>query len=138
MPTIRSTARALWTLLALFALRVLGQLLVVLGLAPFLPPMDDWQSGLLPYPLLLASQVLILALCAMICMQFSRGRGYFVQPHRWLATPAWILGGLYAGAMVVRYLLLRTDIIPVVFHIVLASFVLVLGWHQRRALAIRD
>ena len=138
MPTVRSTARALWTLLALFALRVLGQLLVVLGVAPFLPAMDEWQSGLLPYPLLLASQGLILALFGTICVQFSGGRGYFVQPHRWLATPAWILGWLYAGAMVVRYLLLRTDIIPVAFHIVLASFVLLVGRHQRRALAIRD
>jgi hypothetical protein len=96
MPTTRSTARALWTLLALFALRVLGQLLVLLGVAPFLPPMDDWQSGLLPYPLLLASQVLILALCATICMQFSRGRGYFVQPHA--ASDRHHSGGLSRGA----------------------------------------
>ncbi len=131
MSTIRSTALALWTLLALFLLRVLGQFLVVLGVAPFLPPMDDWQSGLLPYPLLLASQIAILAVLGSVCLQFSRGRGYFAQQHRWLATPLAIFGWLYAGAMVVRYALLRTDIIPVVFHIVLASYLLVLAGHYR-------
>jgi hypothetical protein len=40
--------------------------------------------------------------------------------------------------MVVRYMLLRTDIIPVVFHVVLASFLLVVGRHQRHASGIRD
>jgi hypothetical protein len=52
---------------------VLGQLLVAAGLAPWLPPIDQWQSGLLPYPLLLASQILILGVLATVCLQFSRG-----------------------------------------------------------------
>ena len=86
-------ARLLWFLLALFAVRVVGQLLVVAGRAPFLPPMDEWQSGLLPYPLLLASQILILALFATVCVQFTREKGYFVRRHAWLATPLWISGG---------------------------------------------
>ena len=124
---LKATARLFWALLALFALRVLGQILVVAGVAPFLPPMDDWQSGLLPYPLLLASQVLILVLFGAICVQFSRGHGYFVRRHRWLATPLWGLGWVYAGAVVVRYALLRTDIIPVLFHIVLAVFLILLA-----------
>jgi hypothetical protein len=121
----------LWILLSLFALRVLGQLLVVSGLAPFLPPMDDWQSGLLPYPLLLASQVLIFGVLATVCVQFSHGNGYFVRPHKWLGTPLWILGWIYAVGMIVRYGLLRRDLIPVVFHVVLASFLLLVARHQR-------
>ena len=125
-------ASALWILLALFALRVLGQLLAAAGLAPFLPPMDEWQSGLLPYPVLLASQIVILALLATICAQFSRRSGYFVRPHTWLATPLWIVGWTYAIGMVVRYALLRRDLIPVVFHIVLASVLLVVASYQRR------
>jgi len=137
VPTTTSTAAVLWTLLALFALRVLGQILVVAGVAPFLPPMADWQSGLLPYPLLLASQVVILVLLGTVCVQISSGRGYFVQPRRWLATPLWIFGWIYAGAMVIRYALLRTDIIPVVFHVVLASFLIVLARHHRQGLGIR-
>jgi hypothetical protein len=123
---------ALWTLLALFALRVLGQFLVVAGLAPFLPPLEDWQSGLLPYRLLLASQIVILALLGAVCVQFTRGSGYFVERRAWLSTPLWIAGWFYAIAMVVRYALLRRDAIPVVFHIVLASFVLVVARHHRR------
>lgn len=122
----------LWILLALFALRVLGQFLVVAGLAPFLPPIDDWQSGLLPYPVLLASQIVIVVTLATVCVQFSRGKGYFVHPRRWLATPLWIIGWIYAIGMVVRYALLRRDAIPVVFHIVLASFLLVVAAHHRR------
>ena len=122
----------LWVLLSLFALRVLGQLLVVAGLAPFLPPMDDWQSGLLPYPLLLASQILILAVLAAVCIQFSQQRGYFVRPRTWLATPLWTVGWIYAVGMVVRYALLRRDAIPVVFHIVLASFLIIVAHHHRR------
>jgi hypothetical protein len=121
----------LWILLALFALRVLGQLLVVAGIASFLPPMDEWQSGLLPYPLLLASQIVILLVLSTVCVQFSRGKGYFVRPQPWLATPLWILGWIYAVGMIVRYALLRRDAIPVVFHIVLASFLLVVASHHR-------
>ena len=122
----------LWILLSLFALRVLGQLLVVAGVAPFLPPMDEWQSGLLPYPLLLASQILILAVLGAVCLQFTRGTGYFVKRRTWLGTSLWIAGWLYALAMIVRYVVLRRDAIPVVFHVVLASFLLVLAYHHRR------
>ena len=121
----------LWILLSLFACRVLGQLLVVAGLAPFLPPLDDWQSGLLPYPILLASQIVILSLLAMVCVQFSKREGYFVRPRPWLATPLWIVGWIYALGMVLRYAMLRRDVIPVVFHIVLASFLLLVAHHHR-------
>ena len=122
----------LWMLLALFTLRVLGQLLVFAGVAPFLPPMDEWQSGLLPYPVLLASQMVILAILATVCAHFARGDGYFVRSKKWLGTPLWIIGWLYAIGMIVRYALLRRDAIPVVFHIFLASFLLVVAEHHRR------
>jgi hypothetical protein len=125
-------AALLWILLTLFVLRVLGQLLVVNDLAPFLPPMDEWQSGLLPYPVLLASQIAIGAVLATVCIQFSRGKGYFVRPHAWLATPLWLVGWLYAIGMVVRYAILRRDLIPVTFHIVLATFLLVVAHEHRR------
>ena len=131
-------AALLWILLAAFASRVVGQLLVVAGLAPFLPPMDDWQSGLLPYPLLLASQILILALLGAVCLHFWRGHGYFFTRRLWLGTTLWTVGWIYAIGMVVRYTLLRRDAIPVVFHIVLASFLLVVAHHHRRARSPRQ
>jgi hypothetical protein len=134
-------AAALWVLLTLFVGRVLGQLAAALDAAPFLPPMDEWQSGLLPYPLLLAAQVVLIAGLGSVCVQFSRGRGYFVRPHAWLAMQLRIVGWFYAGAMVVRYAVWMTikpeerwtgDLIPVVFHIVLASLLLVVAGHHRR------
>jgi hypothetical protein len=131
----------LWTLLGLFAGRVVGQLLVFSSGASFLPPMEQWQSGLLPYPALLASQVFILVALGSVCVQFSRGRGYFVRRRGWLGTPLWIVGLIYAGSMAVRYAAWMTfrpdqrwtgDLIPVVFHIVLASFLLVVADHHRQ------
>jgi hypothetical protein len=124
-------ATVLWILLALFTLRVVGQLLVVAGVAPFLPPMDEWQSGLLPYSVLLSSQVAILVVLATVCVQFTRRKGYFFRREPWLATPLWIVGWIYAIGMVMRYALLRRDVIPVAFHIVLASFLLVIAHHHR-------
>ena len=93
----------LWALLTLFALRVFGQFAVAIGRAPFLPPMDQWQSGVMPYPVLLASQCAILAVLTTVCVQFSRARGYFVRPRKWLATPLWVVGWVYAASMGVRY-----------------------------------
>jgi uncharacterized protein len=133
-------AAVLWTLLALFTGRVAGQLAVSLDAAPFLPPMEQWQSGLLPYPVLLVSQLLLIAGLGTICRQFSSGAGYFVEPQPWLGTPLWIAGLIYAGAMVVRYAVWMTlkpeqrwtgDLIPVAFHIVLASFLLTVAGHHR-------
>jgi hypothetical protein len=134
-------AAVLWTLLGLFALRVLGQLLVALGLARWLPPMDEWQSGLLPYPALLVSQVLILVVFGCVSVQFSRDRGPFVRRKPGLGAALWVFGWIYASAMVVRYvvtMVLRPemrwtgDLIPMVFHVVLASFLLTVAGHHRR------
>jgi hypothetical protein len=135
-------AAALWTLFALFAGRVAGQLAVAIGIAPVLPPMEQWQSGLLPYPALVAAQAAILAVLGTVCLQFSRGRGYFVRRRGWLGTPLWIAGWVYALSMAVRYAVWMTvrpdqrwtgDLIPVAFHIVLASFLLVVSdYHRQR------
>ena len=133
-------AAALWMLLAMFIGRVAGQLAVSLDAAPFLPPMERWQSGLLPYPVLLASQLVLIVGLGTICRQFSRGDGYFVERRRWLGRPLWIAGWIYAGGMLVRYAVWMAinpeerwtgDLIPVVFHIVLASFLLIVAGHHR-------
>jgi uncharacterized protein len=75
--------RYLWvlaTLLFLFCLRVLGQVLVAFLHVSFLPPMEEWMSGILPYPQLLAAQILIIALYEKICLDFYRGHGFFAAP----------------------------------------------------------
>ena len=40
----------LWTLTVLLVGRVAGQLVVARCAPRWLPPMEQWQSGLLPYP----------------------------------------------------------------------------------------
>jgi len=102
-------------LFALFVLRVVGQLLVVLFAPPWLPPMEAWYSGLLSYPLLLPSQILIIGL--MIWM--------IRRPPPVRRAPVIVFATIYALGMIVRYAVLRTHEIPVFFHLVLASFLFV-------------
>jgi hypothetical protein len=65
----------LWLLLGLFCLRVLGQMLVAFAGVTFLPPMKEWQSGLLPYPVLLLSQFAIIGLFAKVAADFTQQKG---------------------------------------------------------------
>lgn len=69
-------------LLTLFMARVVGQLLVVLFQPRWLPPMKDWYSGLVAYPLLLPAQL------AIIVLMMAMIRGVFPEPspNRPLAT----------------------------------------------------
>jgi hypothetical protein len=138
------TARALWALLALFVARVTGQALVAFAGVPWLPAMAEWYSGILPYPILFPLQIALVVLLGRVCVEFGRGEGFFVRPNRAFAAPLWWLGWLYAGSMVVRYaatMIVRPEArwhhgtIPIVFHIVLATFVILVARHHRRALA---
>ena len=140
----RQTARILWALLALFVLRVAGQALVAFAGVSWLPPMAEWYSGLLPYVILLPVQIAIIVLLARVCIEFGREAGFFVRPNRALARPLWWLGWLYAASMIVRYaamMVLRPEArwhhgtIPIIFHLVLATFVILVARHHRRALA---
>jgi hypothetical protein len=121
-------------LLALFVLRVAGQALVAFLDVTFLPPMDAWYSGLMPYEYLLPSQILLIALMTKICLDFSRRRGFFFEPNKLLAT-AWLwFGYAYLAAMIARAVLLWDHAIPIVFHWVLAVFVITVGLSHRRRL----
>jgi hypothetical protein len=135
-------ALALWALLALFVLRVAGQLLIAVGFGDFLPPWEGWFSGLVPYAQLLGSQLVIIVLFAKICMDFTRGRGFFVAPRAWLGVGLLAFGSVYLGVMVIRYVIRMAlypperwagGSIPIFFHWVLASFVLVVGIYHRRS-----
>ena len=72
----------LGTFTLLFVLRVVGQALVGLGEASFLPPFERWYSGLLPYSLLLPAQIALIVLMLKIVADFARGNGYFVRLSR--------------------------------------------------------
>jgi hypothetical protein len=114
---------------------VLGQALVAFFGVTWLPPVERWYSGLVPYALLLPSQILIIGLMAKICADFTRGRGYFFAPPRRFLALSWLtFGYLYLAAMLLRAVLVWDRPIPIVFHWVLAAFILVVGESHRRRL----
>lgn len=111
-----------------------GQALVVFLHVGWLPPMEAWYSGLMPYEYLLPSQVAIIALMAKICLDFTRARGWFYEPKRLLAVEWLWFGYLYLAAMIARAIFLWDHPIPIVFHWVLAAFVIAVGLSHRRRL----
>jgi len=140
----RAIAPWLWLLLGLFCLRVLGQMLVVFAKVSFLPPMEEWQSGLLPYPVLLVSQFVIIALLSKVAADFTRGGGYFATPNARLAKGLVYFGWIYLLGMALRYIIRMAlyhearwfgGTIPIFFHWVLASFILLVGYYHRKAFA---
>ena len=96
--------------------------------------MEDWYSGLMPYEYLLPSQILIIGLMAKICVDFTRSDGFFFRPKKFFAT-AWLwFGYVYLAAMIARAVFLWDHPIPIVFHWVLAAFVIAVGHSHRRRL----
>ena len=146
-----ASAVALWTLSVVFLTRVIGQVVVEFVGVRWLPPMAEWQSGLLPYPALLASQLVILFVMLRINLSVTRGHGFFSRPHPRLGWVLLMIAVVYAGAMAARYVIsgqLHPDrrlwppgSIPIVFHFVLAGYLYVLsrlagrGMHARRAIS---
>jgi hypothetical protein len=132
------------TLLALFALRVGAQALQWWRPVSWLPSFAAWQSGVVPYGLLVAAQLLILALEVRIVVAFARGR---VAPSPRTARWALAFGAVYATTMTVRLgvgIFVPTSgrwfhaPLPTAFHFVLASFVLVVGAFHRVATSSGD
>jgi hypothetical protein len=125
----------------LFVLRVLGQLAVALFEPSWLPPFERWYSGLMPYPLLLPTQLLMVAAMIKIVADVARGSGLFVRLGPRIGRFLVWCSYAYAAGMVVRYVItmslhpeLRwfTGTIPIWFHLVLAAFLCTLGRYQVR------
>ena len=119
--------------------RVLGQLIVALRAPRWLPPMEQWQSGLLPYPVLLASQFVVLTFMILISRDFARGSGFFVAPHPQGGVFSIGFACVYFAGMVVRYVVRMTrhpdqrwfgGTIPIIFHSVVAAFLFAWGLFQ--------
>lgn len=138
MPTTRR-AVILGILTGLFTLRVAGQALIAFFDVPFLPPMEQWYSGLVPYPILLPAQLIMIVAMATIVRDFARGHGPSVTPRpRAGALLVWF-SYAYALSMVIRYAATMTlyperrwfgHTIPIWFHLVLAAFVYAVGRHH--------
>jgi hypothetical protein len=129
----------LWVLTVLLIGRVAGQLVVARWAPSWLPPMEQWQSGLLPYPLLVLGQAVVLTLMIWISADFTRGSGFWVRPHPVLGAAALWWSYLYFGAMVVRYVIRMTrhpdqrwlgGTIPIIFHSLVALFQWLFGMYH--------
>ena len=127
---------ALWSCLGIFLVRVIGQCEVLLLAPPWLPPFSAWESGLVPYPVLLPVQILIAAWMAAIASDHSRGRG-----PMWVESPQTrrrlnVFAAVYASVMLVRlavtaalppHSLVARGLIPVLAHWDLAGFIALLA-----------
>jgi hypothetical protein len=133
--------RALAILTLLFALRVLGQALVVFFSVGWLPPTEHWFSGLIRYPILLGIQLVMLAVMVKIASDIWRGGGFFAKPRPGCCRFLVACSILYAASMILRYILTMAyrpemrwfgGTIPIFFHFVLAAFVYTWGkFHSR-------
>ena len=130
----RSAATLMWTCIALFALRVIGQF-EVFTLAPeWLPAMEAWYSGLLPYYLLLPAQIVLLMIMSVVAWNRRVRTGRFAAARPRAAATLRMLALVYFAFMAARLALnvsdnggefWRSGAIPVAFHWVLALFLLV-------------
>jgi hypothetical protein len=136
---VRTHGRWLWLLTALFALRVAAQPLALVVDAPWLPRFEAWHGGVLPYPVLLLSQLAILAWLVRTAWRISTGAAV---PRPTVGRLLLGAAGFYGGVMVLRLLLgatmLRDDRwfaspVPTAFHLVLAGYLFLLGrFHLHR------
>ena len=136
-PAARRYGMALWLIATLFCCRVVGQMLVAFGGVTWLPPMAEWYSGLLPYPLLLPSQLLILVVMWRTNRGVHAGTGWLWTHRPRVGRALVTFAALYAAAMAVRYVVFGElyparrwhppGSIPIAFHFVLASYLYLLG-----------
>lgn len=135
---------ALSILLGLFCFRVLAQLLQRYLELPFLPPFDAWQSGAVPYGVLLASQILVIVFYAWILQRIAARR---TNPNRLQGRLFFVTGLLYFLAMVLRLAIGLTGLsghhwfhsyLPILFHFVLAGYLIIAGNFHIRAAARRQ
>ncbi len=139
MRTGKAYAIVLGVLATGFFLRVMGQAMVFFLQVDFLPPMGEWYSGLIPYPLLLASQIVILGVQVMISGDLWRGSGFFAMRRPRGGTGMRWFSYVYFAVMVLRYILTMTfyperrwfrGTIPIFFHWVLAAYLFILSQYH--------
>jgi uncharacterized protein len=135
-----ATAFLLSLFTCLLVLRVVGQIVVVLRAPSWLPPMEQWQSGLLPYPMLLAAQIVVLTIMVEISVNVIQGRGIFIDPRRPEMGRAIVwFSYVYFAGMVARYIIRMTrrpdqrwfgGTIPIIFHSFVAAFLFTYGQYH--------
>ncbi len=139
-----TTRTELWSVVAVAALsvaflvRVAAQAVQRWYPQGFLPPFDAWQGSGMPYPALLACQVVILALLAVaICSMVHRGRLLSAKGSRYVifigcAYFALMLARLALGLTVLGDSAWFTAWISALLHLDLAVVVILWGRDQHR------
>jgi ornithine lipid hydroxylase len=124
------------TLLGLFVMRVAAQLIQATHSVSFLPPFEAWQSGALPYPFLVAFQLIIIAFLGHIAWKFKTQK---IQLNPKSGMMYLLIGGIYFSVMAFRVVAGLSFAanhpwlgahIPAIFHLVLASFLLTVGFYH--------
>ena len=121
------------SLTVLFGFRVVAQLVQTWHPVEFLPSFNAWHSGALPYGWLVGVQGVIMVVSLRIVWCLKKGT---ITPSRTKGKILFLLGSVYFITMGVRLtvgLTVASDhywfgaTLPAVFHLVLASFVMLYG-----------
>lgn len=127
---------ALWLCLGIFLARVVGQIEVLLLAPSWLPKSSAWESGLIPYPVLLPLQILLIAWMAAIASDHSRGSGPMWVSGARARKRLTLFAALYASVMLLRlavtaalppHSLVDRGLIPILAHWDLAGFMALLA-----------
>ena len=139
-----TTRRELWSIVvvaglsAAFLVRVAGQAVQRWFPQGFLPPFDAWQGSGMPYPALLACQVVILALLGVAICSMVHRAGWLNATGSRLVI---VIGCAYFGLMLARLSLGLTVLgdsawftawISTLLHLSLAAIVVLWGRDQLR------
>ena len=123
-------------LAALFTLSVYTQLVQAAVRGRWLPSLEAWHIGILPYPAFLVLQICVAACMMLVLTGVGKGTA---RSRRWKYRTCFIFGGPYFILMLFRWsaalAVMAEDpslskALPAFFQIVLASFVLLLGLHN--------
>lgn len=129
----RRCGLGLLVLLILFVFRVGAQLLQKLAPVHVLPAFDSWQSGTLPYSVLLSMQTLLLIVMVRVQLRMRSGK---IQPRPGLGVALLSLGSVCFALMLFRLGAAFTfghgqpflgAVLPAFFHVVLSCWMLLLG-----------
>ena len=127
----------LWTITIVFLGRILAQIFVGIYSPNYLPKMEMWYSGLLPYPFLLTYQMFMYT-CMVIfnfCLYMGRGPLFSVLNDD-LSIYYIYFGAIYFSLMIIRFVVHKLKepgitwprgSIPIFFHFFLALYIILLG-----------
>ena len=135
-----SERRIAWWLVALlgmFTFRVISQFIASYIDIGLLPGFNDWHSAVLPYPVLLASQIIILLSGLLIIKLIFQNK---IKPNPKLGSKLLVLAWVYWFVMLVRLILGLTILnevhwfsqsLPALFHLLLANILMLVGTYHR-------